>query len=107
MRRLLKPLLIGVACGAVTFPLSSWVTFSLRLRYHGLDQVPTDPDYHAAIGLGSWACFVQVICGIVVGVATFALMTTYLYRRNNPQVSEFLLLAASKPGFAESNSHDP
>ncbi len=92
MKRLLKPLLIGVACGAVTFPLSGWVTFSLLLRYHGFDQVPTDPDYHAAMAMGSWTCFVQaVVWGIVVGLATIALMTRYLYRRNKTQVSESFL----------------
>jgi hypothetical protein len=92
MKRLLKPLLIGVPCGAVTFLLSSWVTFSLLLRYHGFDQVPTDPDYHAAIAMGSYACFVQaVVCGSVVGLATIALMTRYLCRRNKTQVSESFL----------------
>jgi ABC-type antimicrobial peptide transport system permease subunit len=87
MKRLLKPLLIGVACGAVTFPLSSWVIFSLLLRYHGFDQVPTDPDYHAAMAMGSWACFVQAaVCGIVVGLATIALVTRHLHRRKTIQV---------------------
>jgi hypothetical protein len=92
MKRLRKPLLIGVACGAVTFPLSSWVTFSLLLHYHGFDQVPTDPDYHAAMAMGSWACFVQaVVCGIIVGLATLALATWCLHRRKTIKVSESFL----------------
>jgi hypothetical protein len=92
MRRLLKPLLIGLACGAVTFPLSGWATFWLLLRYHGFDQVPTNPDYHAAIAMGSWACFVQaVVFGSVVGLSTVALMTRYLYRRNKTRLSESFL----------------
>ena len=83
MKRLLKPLLIGSACGVVTFPLSGWVALSLLWHYHGLDQVQTDPDYHAAMAMGGWICFIQaVVCGTLVGLTTVALMTWYLYRRN-------------------------
>jgi len=92
MKRLLKPLLIGLACGAVTFPLSGWTAFRLLLRYHGFDQVPTDPDYHAAIAMGSWACFIQAILfGSVVGLATVAVVARHLYRRTKSRLSESFL----------------
>ena len=83
MKKLVKPFLVGLACGGVSFPLSAWGTFWILLHYHGFDQVPIDRDYHAAIAVGSWACFVQaVVCGIVVGLTTIVLVTRYLYRRD-------------------------
>ena len=87
MKKLLKPLLVGLACGAVSFPLSAWGMFWILLRYH--NHVSIDPDYHAAIAVGSWACFVQaVVCGIVVGLATIVLITRYTYRRGMARLQE-------------------
>jgi len=59
MKRLLKPLLIGLACGAISFPVSAWAAFWLLLRYHGFDQVPTDPDNQLqwAVGPASFRPF--------------------------------------------------
>jgi hypothetical protein len=92
MKRLLKPLLIGLACGALTFALSGWASFWLLLRYQGFDQVPTDPDYHAAIAMGTWACFVHaMVCGSAVGLATIGLVTQHFYRRNRTRLSESFL----------------
>jgi len=92
MKGLLKSLLMGLACGVVTFALSGWATFWLLLCYHGFDQVPIDPDYHAAIAMGTWACFVQaIIFGSIVGLSTIALMTRYLYRRKKTRLAESYL----------------
>lgn len=92
MKGLLRPLLIGLACGPVALMLSGWTTFWILLRYYGFDQVPTDPDYHAAIAIGSEACFIQAsICGCVVALATVALVTRDLYRRNKARLSESIV----------------
>jgi hypothetical protein len=91
MKTPLKPLLIGSACGVVTFSLSGWLALSLLWHYRGLDQVQTDPDYHAAMALGAWiSCIQAIVCGALVGLATVALMTWYWYRRNKRSVPRTL-----------------
>ena len=92
MKNWLRPLLLALACGSVTFLSNGRATFRLLLHYKGFDHVPTDPDYDYAIAMGSWGCFVYaVICGVTVGLATVALSTRYLYRRTLSRRAESFL----------------
>ena len=89
MKKLLKPLLTGLACGGVAFLSSEWATDVLLLHYYGFDRISTDPDYHAAIAMGTMSCFVDaLICGAVIGLATAVLTTRNLLRRNKARRSE-------------------